>query len=105
MNIDNYHNFVCFVLWQVRARRLRRLGLVGGEAAVTAAPTSSSTDNNATLTNEIAENIAKSMNTATKNTVCPASTEEHDDNQHKQKQQKFDLDAQLESGKNKNDSR
>lgn len=53
-----------------------------------------------TATNQLTDNNqAKSPITATKNTI-----EETDDNQHKQKQQKFDNDAQLETVLNNNES-
>lgn len=85
----------------MRARRLRRLGLIGGDTSTTA--TSSTTDTSITNSTDIAENIAKAANTAAKNIFCP-ETEENDENQHKQKQQKFDNVMKMEIGLNNNEA-
>lgn len=86
----------------MRARRLRRLGLIGGDTS--SAMATSSTDNNPTIVNtaELTDNIAKSStNTAAKN-LCP-EFEEHDENQHKQKLQKFDNEVDMEFTLNNNE--
>lgn len=84
----------------MRARRLRRLGLMTGDTAPTTTATSS-TD----AAPELTDNIAKtSAHTATKNIMCP-ETEENDDadSQHKQKQLKFDNDMKMEVSLNNNE--
>lgn len=84
----------------MRARRLRRLGLIGGDASSTA---TSSVDNpsHASTTAELTDNLAKSStNTAAKN-ICP-EFEERDDSQHKQKLQKFDNEVDMEYALNNN---
>lgn len=84
----------------MRARRLRRLGLIGGDTS-SAAVATSSTDNTIVNTTELTENIAKSSNTAAKN-ICP-EFEERDENQHKQKLQKFDNEVEMEFALNNNE--
>lgn len=66
----------------MRARRLRRLGLIGDTTTAT-----SSTDTSITNAPELTDNIAKTA--AAKNILCP-ETEENEENLHKQKLQKFD---------------
>lgn len=83
-------------LTQMRARRLRRLGLIGGETLTTA---TSSTDTTIANTSELTENVAKPINTAAKNLL----NEETDENQRKQKLQKFDNERKLEIVLNNND--
>lgn len=87
---------------EMRARRLRRLGVATGEAASTTTATSSTesapilmTDHN--LANPIAH-------TTIKNIMSP-ETEENDDadSQHKQKQLKFDNDMKMEVSLNNNE--
>lgn len=85
----------------MRARRLRRLGLIGGDTSTTA--TSSTNDTPISHSSDLAESIAKTSHTAAKNIMCP-ETEENDENQHKQKQQKFDNVMKMEIGLNNNES-
>lgn len=86
----------------MRARRLRRLGLNGGDITATSS-TENSTTITATATNvcKLSDNDAKITITPSKNSICP-ETEDHDDNQHKQKQQKFDNELKYEVGFNNN---
>lgn len=84
----------------MRARRLRRLGLIGCDTAITA---TSSTDASIPNTTELTENIAKSSHTVAKNILCP-ETEENEENVHKQKQQKFDNEMKMEIGLNNNET-
>lgn len=81
----------------MRARRLRRLGLSGGDITMT--PTSS-TDTAITNPPQLTDNIAKTV--AAKNILCPDT--EHDENQHKQKQQKIDNEVNMEIGLNNNEA-
>lgn len=91
----------------MRARRLRRLGLMTGDASAQAAapaPTMTATSSS-DPTQELTDNLAKtSAHTATKNIMCP-ETEENDDadTQHKQKQLKFDNDMKMEVSLNNNE--
>lgn len=84
----------------MRARRLRRLGLISDDTVTTA---TSSTEATLSSTTELTENIAKSSHTVAKNILCPES-EENEENVHKQKQQKFDNEMKMEIGLNNNES-
>lgn len=89
----------------MRARRLRRLGLIEGDTSATTTTTttatSSTTETPIKSSSDLAENIAKASHTAAKNIMCP-EIEENDENQHKQKQQKFDNVMKMEIGLNNN---
>lgn len=82
----------------MRARRLRRLGLIGGDTSTTA---TSSTDTSITNAPELTDNLAKTA--AAKNILCPEA-EENEENLHKQKQQKFDNEMRMMLNLNNNEA-
>lgn len=90
----------------MRARRLRRLGLMTSDASAAAPPQPTMTATSSSdAVPELTDNLAKtSAHTVTKNIMCP-ETEENDDadSQHKQKQLKFDNDMKMEVSLNNNE--
>lgn len=83
----------------MRARRLRRLGLISN-SDTTASAAASSTEASITSAPELTDN-KNVAHTAAKNIMCP-ETDENDENVHKQKQQKFDIEMKMEVSINNN---
>lgn len=84
LTIFHHETLTISISFQMRNRRLRRLGLIGGEAAAaTECPT----------VTESASNQNEEIKTVVKNIVnheIDSDNDEHDENQHKQKQLKID---------------
>lgn len=93
---------------------MRRLGLNGGETIATSTATSSTTATSATATSssdeannktgpDVVNSLFKSANAVPLN-ILSSQIEENDENQHKQKQLKFDNEVGMEIGLNNNES-
>lgn len=99
----------------MRARRLRRLGLMSGDSSAAEAPpapapapaptTSMKATSSSDYAPELTDNLANtSAHPATKNIMCPVTEENDDaDSRHKQKQLKFDNDMKMDVSLNNNE--